>query len=431
MITAPVPTRTVWPLRRDADDPLAFLTALAATDEAAVVPFRVGRREAFLLNAPTAIEDVLVRQPTVFVKGRGYERAGRLLGNGLLTASGEHHLERRRVSQGAFHRQRIDAHVPVIVSRVRHRSDVWRDGEAIDVAREMRELTLTIAGEALFGIDLDRWTDRISHAVTGALSPMDGLLAIVAPPAQARQARRELDDVLDAILESRRASTAAPHDDLLSMLLAVQVADDQSSVRQLRDDIATFLVASHDTLSHALTWTWLLLAAHPDVDERLGGELTSVLGQRAAESDDVPRLVYTRAVLAEAMRLFPPAWIIVRRATVDARLAGVDVPAGALVIASPFVMQRDVRFFEDPLRFHPERWLIDGEPRRPKLSYFPFGAGGRACIGEGFAWLEGTLVLATIAQRWRLASTSTATVEPRARVTLRPRHVPPMTLAAR
>jgi cytochrome P450 len=420
------PALPVWPIRRVERDPLAFLTTLASTDRD-VVPFLVGRRPAFLLNHPARIEDVLIRQSQVFVKGRGFDRARHLLGNGLLTAAGPVHRDRRRLVQGAFHRQRVEAHTPTIVDRALRRRETWRAGTPIDAAREMRELTLTIAGEALFGADLTEWAGHIERGVALAVPPMDGLVAIVAPPGQTRRARRGLEVVIDAIIAGRRA-VPARRDDLLAMLLDVHEEKNEASERQLRDDVLTVLLAGHDTISHALTWTWLLLADHPDVDERLGAELAMVLGARLPEAGDVARLLYTRAVVAEALRLFPPAWVIVRRAAEACRVGKVEIPKGAVMVASPFVTQRDPRFFHEPLRFTPDRWLPTGEDAvpLPKLAYFPFGAGTRACVGEGFAWLEATLVLATLAQHWRLARSTNSSVEASARITLRPSGEPPM-----
>lgn len=427
-MTSPAyPSHSIWPLRRAEADPLAFLVALAVTG-ADVVPFYLGRRHAFLLNHPACVEDVLVRQASTFVKGRGFDRAKRLLGDGLLTAAGALHQERRRIAQGAFHRQRVAALASVVVEHAARCRDQWREHVAIDAGLEMRQLTLAIAGEALFGADLASWAADISRAVAMAVSPMDGLVSIVAPPLQVRRARRVLDAVIDAIVAQRRRARE-PREDLLSLLLDAHEAGDEAADRQLRDDAVTFLLAGHDTISHALTWTWLLIAEHAEADDRLGAEIVDVVGDRPPSAEDVPRLVYTKAVLAEALRLFPPAWVIVRRATETRRIGDVAIPAGAVVVASPFVTHRDARFFADPLEFQPERWVSIGRVQpaadvaraRPKLAYFPFGAGPRACIGEGFAWTEGTLVLATLAQRWRLARPAGVRIEASPRITLRPK----------
>ena len=250
-----------------------------------------------------------------------------------------------------------------------------------------------------------------------------------------KRARRELEAVIDDILERRRTSDRT-HDDLLSLLLSVHAAHDASATGQLKDDALTFLLAGHDTMTHALTWTWVLLAEHPDADAALYRELDAVLGPRLPAAEDVPRLTYTRSVLAESLRLFPPAWVIVRRAVNSHACGNAHVPAGALVVASPFAMHRDSRYFPPPDRFVPERWLASppssggcpsSEPSR--FAYFPFGVGPRSCVGESFAWMEGTLVLATLAQSWRLSSSRA--VRPVPRITLRPDGPVPMIARAR
>ncbi len=421
-MTSPTyPSCSLWALRRREDDPLAFLQQLAQSPDK-VIPFQLGGHLAFLLNHPTTIEDVLLTHHDRFVKGRGFDRAKRLLGEGLLTADGPLHTARRHVVQPAFYRQRIEAYAPLIVGHAARLRERWQHGLTVDIAREMRRLTLSIAGETLFGTDLADVAEDIDTAVASAVPPMDGLISLVASRRRVQTARRRLDTIVDDVVERRRRSGSA-RDDLLSLLLAARRADDEASARQLRDDAITFMLAGHDTIAHALTWTWTLLAANPEVEARLHAEVADVLGTRLASAQDVPRLTYTRSVLAEALRLFPPAWVIVRRSAESHRCGGRQIPRGSLVVASPFVTHRDARFFPDPLMFSPERWLSPDQ--RPRLAYFPFGAGPRSCIGEGFAWMEGTLVLATLAGKWQLRAEGRA-VEPSPRITLRPRGPVPM-----
>lgn len=416
-VTAPAyPSCSLWSLRRQETDPLAFLQELALSRDE-IVPFRLGTRSAFLLNHPAAIEDVLLTHHDRFVKGRGFARAKRLLGDGLLTADGPHHAMRRRVAQPAFHRQRIEGYAPSIVAHTARRGEQWEPGVARDVAREMRRLTLSIAGETLFGADLSGVAADVDAAVSSAVPAVDGLMSIVASRRHAKAARLTLDAIVNDVI-TRRQHRRTTGEDLLSLLLDAQKDDSEASRCQLRDDAITFLLAGHDTIAHALTWTWVLLAANPDVEARLQSEIATVLGDRLPCGDDVSRLVYTRSVLAEALRLFPPAWVIVRRAATPHECLGQQFPSGSVVVASPFVTHRDERLFPKPLAFSPERWLPP--EARPRLAYFPFGAGPRSCIGEGFAWMEGTLVLATLAGRWRLRSES-GVVEPSPRITLRPR----------
>lgn len=415
------PSCSLWALRRREDDPLAFLQQLAQSPDK-VIPFQFGKHLAFLLNHPTTIEDVLLTHHDRFVKGRGFDRVKRLLGEGLLTADGPLHVARRHVVQPAFYRQRIEAYAPLIVGHAARSRERWQHGITLDIAREMRRLTLSIAGETLFGTDLADVAADIDTAVASAIPPVDGLVSLVASRRRVQTARRRLDTIVDDVVERRRRSGSV-RDDLLSLLLEARGADDEASARQLRDDAVTFMLAGHDTIAHALTWTWTLLAANPEVEARLHAEVADVLGTRLASAQDVPRLAYTRSVLAEALRLFPPAWVIVRRAAESHRCGDRQIPRGSFVVASPFVTHRDARFFPDPLTFSPERWLSPDQ--RPRLAYFPFGAGPRSCIGEGFAWMEGTLVLATLAGRWQLRSEGRA-VEPSPRITLRPRGPVPM-----
>lgn len=422
------PAASLFSLRRQETDPLAFLQDLARSHDA-VVPFELGGRRAFLLNDPAAIEDVLVRNHRVFRKGPGFDRAKRLLGDGLLTATPALHARRRAVVQPAFRHHRLATYAQLAVARAQAMRDQWVAGHDVDVARAMRELTLAISGDTLFGSDFCGLSQTVADAVSTAVPEMDGLLSVVASRRHAHAARRMLDDVLEAVINRRMvAGEGADAGDLLSMLLAASDGSEAAKL-QVRDDAVTFLLASHDTISHALTWTWTLLAKHPHADAALAAEL-SELGLTAgavSSADTLPALRYTRAVLAESLRLFPPAWIIVREAASPSRVAGVQIPLGALVMASPFVTHRDSRFFTEPLKFDPNRWLSDSLP--PKLAYVPFGAGPRACIGEGFAWMEGTLILATLAARWQLRRERDVAISPR--ITLRPRGPVTMRLTLR
>jgi cytochrome P450 len=422
VVTSPAyPSCSLWALRRRETDPLVFLQELAQSPDE-IVPFRLGTRLAFLLNHPAAIEDVLVTHHDRFVKGRGFERAKPLLGDGLLTAEEPLHAMRRRVVQPAFHRQRVEGYAPLAVAHAARCREQWEAGVPLDVAHEMKRLTLSIAGETLLGADLADVASDIDAAVASAMPTVDGLVSIVASRRKAKAARHQLDTIVNHVIERRRHDGRA-HDDVLSLLLEAQKDDTETAARQLRDDAVTFLLAGHDTIAHALTWTWTLLAANPAAEARFHAEVEDIVGDRVASAKDVPRLAYTRHVLAEALRLFPPAWVIVRRAAKPHECRGHHIPAGSVVVASPFVTHRNGEYFPDPMAFSPERWAADHE--RPRLAYFPFGAGPRSCIGEGFAWMEGTLVLATLGGRWQLRSEG-GTVRPDPRITLRPRGPVPM-----
>jgi cytochrome P450 len=411
----------LWTLRRVQSDPLAFLSDLSATTDP-VVECRVGRHPAFLVREPDLVDDVLVRQADVLVKGRGFDRARRLLGNGLLTVDGAMHARRRRIAQPAFHHREIARYADVVVARTTELAEQWRRRTVIDVGREMQRLTLAIVGESLFSVDLTGRADEIRQAVSGVMPEMDGLVSLVAAGSAARESRARLTTLVSDLI-AQRLETNGAHDDLLALLLGGAGSPGQplatAARAQIVDDALTFLLAGHDTIAHALTWAWMLLASNPVELNALREEAVRVLDDRPATIADLGSLSRARAVLAETLRLFPPAWVIVRRASAATRLGSRDIPRGAVVIVSPFVMHRDARFFADADRFSPARWLASVPPQRG--SYFPFGAGPRACIGEGFAWMEGTLVLATLARRWSLVPEAAADFTASPKITLRPR----------
>jgi cytochrome P450 len=226
------------------------------------------------------------------------------------------------------------------------------------------------------------------------------------------------------LIDERRRS-GSDHGDLLSMLLLAQDVEGdggQMNDAQLRDELMTIFLAGHETTANALTWTWYLLSKNPGVEEQLHAEVDKVLGARAPSFEDVPQLKYTEMVLTESMRLFPPAWALGRLTLDDVEIGGYVLPKRSLVLMSQFVMHRDGRFFADPERFDPGRWTAEARESRPQFSYFPFGGGPRRCIGEGFAWMEGILVLATVAQNWRLRLEPGHTVALKPAITLRPKH---------
>jgi cytochrome P450 len=246
-----------------------------------------------------------------------------------------------------------------------------------------------------------------------------------------REAARRLDAVIYGILRERRRA-ARDTGDLLSLLLGAQDEDgSRMTDRQLRDEVMTLFLAGHETTANALAWTWWLLAQHPEVEARLHAELHDALNGRAAALDDLPRLRYTECVVSEAMRLYPPAWAMGREALEDVELAGYRIPRGSQVLMSQWVMHRDPRWFEEPERFWPERWAGDLARRLPKFAYFPFGGGPRVCIGSSFAMIEAVLVLATLAQEFRLELVPGQTIRPWPTITLRPRPGILMKLARR
>lgn len=430
-------------------DPLTFFTTLQRT-YGDIAAFSFGPQKVFLVSRPDWIEDVLVTSAKQYQKGVALQRAKSLLGEGLLTSEGTQHLKQRRTIQPLFHRQHVQGFAEAMV---RHASR-WRDsvtgGATIDMSSEMAGLTLAIVGETLFSSNVQGDTEEVRDALAAAFRsfgiaflPGLELLAKLPLPAFTRikQSRERLDRVIHRVIDERRRSAECrggssdpPSADLVSMLLAARDPENPGEPgmtnAQIRDEAMTIFLAGHETTANAMAWTWHLLAGHPHVEALLHEELTRVLHGRTPAVEDVARLEYTRAVVAESMRLYPPAWTLGRRAIEPHAIGGYAIPAGALVIMSQWVVHRDPRWWNEPEAFKPDRWLDThagnrgpgtSNQGRPKYSYFPFGGGSRVCIGESFAWTEAILLLATIAQRWKFAAQSTP--EPEARITLRPRNL--------
>jgi cytochrome P450 len=412
-----------------------------ARDYGDIAHYEIGPQHLFFINDPDLIRDVLVTNQKNFHKSRGLERAKRLLGNGLLTSEGEFHLRQRRLAQPAFHRQRIAAYGSTMVDFAERARSRWNDGATLDMHTEMMRLTLDIVAKTLFDADVDAEAAEIGRAMTTAFESFNYAMIpfteyldhVPIPPVRRfNSARDRLDKTIYRLIAERRAS-GEDRGDLLSMLLLAQDTEGDGtgmSDTQLRDEALTIFLAGHETTANALTWTWYLLSQHPDVEQRFHREIDSLNGALPT-IDDLARLPYTRMVLAESMRLYPPAWAIGRRAFAPFQMREFNVPAGTVVLMSQYVMHRDKRYFPDPDRFDPERWTPEAQAARPKFSYFPFGGGARVCIGEQFAWMEGILLLATIAQQWRMRLVEDQVVDVQPLITLRPRYGMRMSLSRR
>jgi cytochrome P450 len=438
-------------------DPLSFfVNTQRAYGDIARVTF--GPQRVYLVSHPDWIEDVLVTSAKKFQKGIALQRAKSLIGEGLLTSEGKQHLKQRRTIQPLFHRQQVQRFADAMVKHaLRWRESVTSSGP-IDMTHEMAGLTLAIVGETLFSSNVQGDTDEVRDALTAAVQSfgiafLPGLEYLEKLPlpmfVRVRKARERLDRVIHRVIEERRNDDSTGGD-LISMLLAARDPENPSepgmSDRQIRDEAMTIFLAGHETTANAMAWTWHLLASTPRVETRLHEELASVLDGRTPVVEDVPKLEYTRAVIAESMRMYPPAWTMGRRVIEPHTIAGHAIEPGSLVIMSQWIVHHDARWWNEPDAFRPDRWLNAGdgnrlgnrepgtgnqEPRlgnedqgtgnraRPKYSYFPFGGGSRICIGESFAWTEAILLLATIAQRWRFSAVTTPELEPR--ITLRPK----------
>lgn len=401
-----------------------------------IVHYKIGRQHIVFLNDPVYMREVLVVQNDNFTKERTVRRTKLLLGEGMITAEGVSHRAQRQVAQPAFHRQRIGRYAETMVEEALRLQTPWQDGQRQDISREMMHLTLRIVARTLFNTELGPEVKDLADAINRIMGLYNYLVALPAVevlihlrvPGLARftKAKHAVDAIVYRMIEEHRRA-GSDNGDLLDMMLRASdgsarsgsVADDTDCPR---DQVITIFLAGYETVANALTWTWYLLSQNPEAEQKMFREIQDVLGKRTPTADDVPSLRYVEMVFAESMRLYPPAWAMGRLARDDFELGPYRFPAGTTVLASQYVTQRDSRRFLDPLRFDPERFAPAGRATFPKFSYFPFGAGFRQCVGESFAWMEGALVLATIAQRWRFRLASGQKIEPQALITLRPKY---------
>lgn len=393
--------------------------------------FRFFKVPICLLVHPDYIEQVLATQQTNFTKSRDYRVLSYVMGEGLLTSEGEGWRRQRRLVQPAFHHENITGYGSVMVDSATRMLDTWEDGDVRDMHKEMTRLTLEIVTRSLFGTnDLA----RADEVAVGLQSMMEEFtwhanLSFILPefvplPVRRRLRRgiRLLDDVFYSIIKSRRMNPCG-QGDLLGALLDLRHGDGLLMTdRELRDEMMTLLLAGHETTAVALTWTWYLLALNKETETKLHEELDAVLGDRDPNVADIPNLRYAEWVIKESMRLYPPAWGIGRRALADFKLGPYRLPAGTNIFLMQWITHRDERFYPEAERFIPERWdesTAGSELRH--FAYFPFGGGPRKCIGASFAMMESTLVLATLARRFRLELAPDARVELLPSLTLRPR----------
>ncbi len=431
----PGPARTLlgsfvpFGLRGDA---LGFLAGLAKT-YGDVAHFYAAGEHFVLVTHPNQVKDVLVTNQRNFRKGRALERARKLLGDGLLTSEGQTHLTQRRLLQPAFHKERIASYASTMTACAERVQARWTDGGTLDASEEMMRLTLAVVGRTLFDADVEEKARDVGEALTAVLEsfwtamlPFAEVLENLPIGAlrKGRDARATLDGIIYGLIEERRRNPG-DRGDLLSMLLMAQ--DEEQGGRgmsdsQVRDEAMTIFLAGHETTANALAWTWYLLNGAPDIERRLHEELDRVLGGRPPSLADLPRMPLLEQIITESLRLYPPAWSIGRRAVGAYKAGDYMVPPRSIVLMSPYVTQRDARFFAEPDRFWPERWTADFRQTLPPFAYFPFGGGTRRCIGESFAWMELALVTASIAQHWRLRVVPGHPVVPQPVVTLRLKH---------
>jgi cytochrome P450 len=373
--------------------------------------------KALQFNHPDLVYDLFVKDAYRHHRGLVMQRSKMVLGNGLLTSEEPLHMRQRRLAQPAFHRQRIAAYGQAITHYTQLMTEGWASGSVVDVHQEMLLLALRIVGKTLFDTEVEGEVHKIAAAVDSfmgflplAFLPFPDLIQRLPIPAmrRIREGRAGLDELIYRMIRERRADPG-DRGDLLSMLLASTDAEEgdggkvaRMSNEQVRDECLTILLAGHETTANALSFALRLVAGHGEIQERLADEAHRVLGGREATAEDYGSLKYTEQVFAEALRLYPPVWVTARTAAEDYVYRGVPIAKGTILVAPQYAVHRDARWWPDPERFDPMRFTPAAKATRPKMAFFPFAAGSRQCIGEGLAWMEGVLALATIFQHWRL-----------------------------
>ncbi|MDI3462750.1 MAG: hypothetical protein OJF50_001571 [Nitrospira sp.] len=387
----------------------------------------------YVLNHPADVKHVLVANQDNYRKAPVAPAESRIFGQGVLHTEGEMHHHRRRLLLPFFHGSHVTAYTDLITSKTQDLLGHWHDGTSIDIGQEMASVTLSVIWRLLFRREVGAEADTIREtiAVGQRLIKLqyDSLLATLIPlwvptPTHRRLTRGlgAMESMIHRFIEERRASSHRSEDVLSLLLAATDMDGRQLRDEEIRDELMTFLLAGHETTANALTWTWFLLSQCRSVWERLTCELNEVVGDRLPTAADVPRLPYTKMVWNESLRLYPPAWTLHTRLarTQDHLPSGAILPSGAWVFISPWSLHRNARWFPDPNRFDPDRFSEEANRLRPPFSYIPFGAGGRRCLGESFAELEGLLILATIASKFRLRLVDGQAIQPEPAMTLRP-----------
>lgn len=425
--------------------------------------FKLGRQHVYLINKPDYIEKVLVYDHRNFTKGRRLQIAKALLGEGLVTSEGDFHNRQRRIIQPIFHPKQIATYGKVMTDYAASLNQRWKDGDTVDMLKEMMRLTLSIICKSVLNYDIESQTEEIDGALAicrnyskRLQSPLGQVLnkiPVLPNVKGAVQARKKLDKLVYSLIKERKEgleSNVKDYDDLLTRLIQAQDSTGSESTnnttgdsttgvsilkmsdKQVRDEVMTIFIAGHETTANALTWTFYLLSQNRKIEEKLVEELESTFNRNDTPTvDDIPKLKFTEKVLRESMRLYPPVWSLGRYVDKDYALGKYIVPAGSTIMMSQYLMHRDPRYYNKPEQFDPERWSSKARSSLPRFSYFPFGGGIRACIGESFAWMEGILLIATICRQWKMHLIPSHRVELDPGITLRAKYGMKMKLQRR
>ena len=414
-------------------DPPGFFTQ-NMLDYGGLVHLQFGKYHAYQVNDPQLIQQILTRDAKIWHKSVVYKTIlSDYLGNGLLISDGAFWRRQRKLMQPAFHSKRISSYASTMVDYTQRLLTTWQTGATRDIDSDMMQLTLNIVGKTLFDTDLHDSSGQVAEALDYMLNDIAletrkvrwvRLPKWMPTPLRLRrqQAIDHLNQVVNPIIEARRADPS-DNGDLLSMLLLAEDDDgNRMTDAQVRDEALTLVLAGHETTANALTWTLYLLSQNHDVEAQLQAEIDSVLQGRAPTLEDLPNLPYTEMVIKESMRLYPPAWSVARQVTEATELGGYPVQKRAVALVVAYALHRNPDIFPQPERFDPQRFTLENEAQIPRYAYVPFGGGPRVCIGNAFAMMEARLILASIIQRYMLTRHPQQVVEPEALVTLRPKH---------
>lgn len=412
-------------------DVLAYF-AQNVKDYPGISRVRLGNFHYVHVSDPAYIEHVFLNTDKRYIKGRDNKNLKFLLGNGLLTNDGDFWLKQRRLMQPLFHKQRLQGFVEAMSRCTQKLCDEWKEDAVLDMHAEMMKLTLDIVSHTLMSTTVSGDFKKISEAITEVMQGMFGRTqSIIRLPywmptpkhLRMQQHRKLLNDTIFSIIDKRR-NTSGQFDDLLTMLMEVQDADtaERMTNEQLRDEVITIYLAGHETTANALTFALYLLAQHPEVKTRVAEEAARVLKDGAVSYEDVNRLEYTMRVIKETMRLYPPAWGILRQAAEDDVIGDWLIKKGDTVVLAPYAVHRMERYWSEPEKFDPNRFLPERMKDKPKYAYFPFGGGQRLCIGNNFALIEMQVALAILCQQFDFSLPEDFRLELEATVTLRPKN---------
>lgn len=386
-----------------ARNPIQFLYNMARK-YGDVVYFEMAGVPNYQLNNPADIQEALINHWEKFIKSRTMDTLASILGRSMLTANGEFHRTHRAAVQPMMHPNHLPYYETFMRAFSERAQAKWKDGDVVDVSEEMHVLSMCIISKALFDLDIESDARRFHHGISVMISyarilsvPFARLLQNINISLKRRylQAKADLNLMFEEMVKDHRARPGRK--DVLSMLMETGLMDDT----KLRDEMMGLFAAGHETVASLLTWTYFLLSKNPEVEAKLHEELLSVLGDRPITSQDVDKLPYTRMVLTESMRLYPPIWGFSHRVDQEHVCSGYTIPVGSILSISQYVVQHDPRYYPDPFKFDPMRWTQEEKAKRPKLAYFPFGIGPRVCIGEAFAWFEAIIAVATISRKVR------------------------------